>query len=140
MEYRRKVIQADHSPESIADVSSIVIVEENHGLGHLNCKSFQLNGSIKQKLNQYKEITGKEWFGFDEQVVSTPIYSVKIESLNLGQLPKRSVCKATRDAQIKIDMLTAKAKRWFNENDVAKKLPREEQMVYLGEEKEVVVE
>lgn len=137
----KEIIQADHTPESIANVISILIFDGNPGLGFVKCRNVQLTGPVKEKLQQYKEATGKDWTGFDEQVCVTPdVVQKETVSLNLGKsvtVKKLSPCD--EEVQRGIDALAAQAKRYLAENEIAKKQPRELQLLFMSPEDEALV-
>jgi hypothetical protein len=131
----REIIKAD---KSIASVISILVVDGNPGLGFVNCRNVILTGSVKEKLQQYKQATGKEWRGSDEQVCNTPDVSRESISLNLGkQTLAKKLLPCDEEVQRGIDALAAQAKRYLAENEVAKKQPRELQLQFFSKEDEV---
>lgn len=113
---KKIVIPADHSPESIKNVVSIVLIDNNRGLGFVDVRSISLDGTVEEKLKQYKEATGKDWSGRPEQVFSVKEESDEPTTLGLGQKkPYRHVNPVTEEAQKKIDALAKLATRYLEE-------------------------
>ena len=120
---KKKIVRispANHSPETIKDVLSIVLVEKKKDFGSVDVVIVHLKGTIEEKLQQYKDATGVDWNGFNEQVF-TEIDQTETICLNLGPKPlERILSKADIKAQRAIDALTAEAKLLHIENETVK--------------------
>ena len=116
------VIPADHSPESIRNVMSIVFIDKKKGLGsHSQTTHLSLQGTVEERLAQYKAHTGEDWQGFDEETFTT-YEEKKPVSLNLGQATSnRIIPVADVEVQEKIDAMAQEARDWLEENEAAKK-------------------
>ena len=115
-------LPANESPDSIKNVVSIVRVIGNRGLGFADVESHSLDGTVEEKLKQYKEITGKDWSGYGERTFSV-VEKVEPVTLALGTKPPDLLpCnqKATDDANAKIAALVEQAEVWLAENEEAK--------------------
>jgi hypothetical protein len=126
-------IPADHSPETIADVFSIVVSTTDKGTGHIHNKIVHLEGTVEEKLQQYKDATGKDWNGFDEQVF-TAHDDTKPVSLNLGNAAPKLLARPDPETQAKIDALTAQAEKWIEESREAKRTwvtPKEVETLHI---------
>jgi len=111
-----KIVSEDLSPESIKNITGIVIVDKHQGLGATKTISFSLEGTVKEKLMQYKEKTGNDWPGRSEQTYTTFEKHVS-KSLNIGKEPlKLEVCENDKEAQGAIDDLVICAKVWLKED------------------------
>jgi hypothetical protein len=113
-----RIIPADHSPESIRNVTTIVINSEKNGFS-IDATIVHLEGTVEEKLQQYKEATGKDWTGYSERVFSEMDHG-EPTSLNLGQQPLMLLkSKEDQEVQDKIDALVVQAKQWLRENKIA---------------------
>lgn len=137
----RKVrqIPEDRSPESIKDVVSILVLIKEEGFGLTRTECYLLDGTVEEKLQQYKDATGTEWNGLAAQTITEPDDTKPI-SLNLGQQkPDTSVCKHTQEAQEKIDALVVEARALLALNDkekqkrATKNIPAEASLTYIQE-------
>jgi len=117
-----KTIPANYSPESIGNVASIVFVVEDSGMGHIITDSISLEGTVEEKLAQYKAHTGKDWKGLDKQTLIIHEKVKESVSLGLGQTtPTRILLPIDIKVQENIDALTEKARLSIVENEEAKK-------------------
>jgi len=115
-----KRFPADHSPESIKDVTTILLVGENKGLSMVDTTIIHLEGTVEEKLEQYKKVTGKDWSGFDERVCSI-IDRGQSTSLNLGQnAPAKRKLSVDQRAQDKVDALTKEAHEFLKQTRLEK--------------------
>lgn len=115
MKYKKRIVPANRSPETIMNLVSLVLVTKNSGMGYISIEHISIEGTLEERLAQYKAATGKEWNGHGEQVFSEPIETEPV-SLNLGQKKFEPVkSKADIEVQEKIDALAAKAHRWVLE-------------------------
>lgn len=112
-------IPADHSPETIKDVFTIVMTLAKKGTGHVDTRIVHLDGTIEEKLQQFKDATGNDWNGFEEQVFGVQ-NNIEPISLNLGNVTPTLIMKPDKETQDKIDALTAQAQRWIEESQTAK--------------------
>lgn len=136
----KEIIKADYSANSIASVVSILIVDNNPGMGLVNSHNVMLTGTVQEKLEQYKKATGKDWPGCPEQVYITPDPQCQTFSLNLGrQTTAKKLLPCDDAVQHELDLLSAQAKRYLAENEIAKKQPRERQLQFLSKEESEVV-
>lgn len=114
-------IPADRRPESIADVVSIVLVDELKGAGHISTYVIHFEGTVVEKLAQYKAATGRDWRGTSESVISTTEQSGEVISLNLGREEWKPVQNpVTAEFQKKFDALSHEARCYLAENEKEK--------------------
>ena len=112
-------VPANNDPATIADVFSIVVTTTNKETGQVHNRIVHLNGNIADKLQQYKDATGKDWDGFGEQVFG--IYEeVADVSLDLNTKLERIISVPDKETQEEIDRLTEKAECYLNENETTK--------------------
>ena len=117
--YKTVIKPANNSPDSIEDVFSVVLVNSSLNDGRVDTRICHLEGTVEEKLQQYKDFTGEDWKGFDEQVFSTPI-NPEPTYLNLGKVNyERTPHPADVEVQEKIDALTALAARHLRDNKIA---------------------
>jgi len=120
-----EVIPADSRPESIEQLSSILEIDRNKGLSIAGTKKYNFDGTVEEKLQQYREYFGKEWPGFPENTI-TKVIIPDMETIGLGQQSKEDETltkKIRRAAQKKIDKLVEEARdilKW-NEKEKTKK-------------------
>ncbi len=114
-----RVVPADPRPESIANLLTVVEIVGNRGMGHADVKTYHFEGTVEEKLQQYREYFGKEWPGTSEQTF-TSYEEREPVSLNLGQKDNLELRgkRISREAQEKVDALVEEARatlRWSEE-------------------------
>lgn len=112
-------VPANHDPATIADVFSIVVSTTDKETGRVHNEIVHLDGTVKEKLQQYQEATGKAWNGHEEQVFG--VYKeVADVSLDLNAKLERILSDTDKEIQTTIDNLTKKAERLIQENETVK--------------------
>lgn len=115
-----RIVPEDRRPETIANVVCVMrIVGGNFSGAHTDV--LRLEGTVEEKLQQYRDWAGKEWNGFGEQRFTE--FKKKKESggLNLGKKKEYEPpygIRISREAQDKIDALVEEARetlRWNEE-------------------------
>lgn len=116
------ILPENRSPESIADVVSVLVIHDDRGMGFVDTEHISLSGTVKQKLKQYKEATGRDWPGTSEAVIRKR-KKVEMASINLGKSTHevRVVHPETAAAQKKIDALTKRADKYLEQDREYKK-------------------
>ena len=113
---KKITIPARLEPDSIRNVVSVVVILGNRGLGFADIESFSLDGTVEEKLSQYKEATGKDWAGMPEQTYTVAEEQSEPVSLGLCQKkPYQHINPATAKAQEKINALVKLASEYLEE-------------------------
>ena len=117
-----KQIPANYSKESIKDVVTILILGDNKGLGMIDTTIIHLDGTVDEKLQQYKEATGKDWLGTPAQTISEVTYDEPAVCLDMGKALIENIrSKEDQEVQDKIDALAEDAREFLKQNEQAKK-------------------
>jgi len=113
-----RTIAEDRSPETIANVVCIVRIIGNTFSG-ANVDVLRLNGTVKEKLEQYRKWVGKEWAGHNEKRFTEYIYEEEPISLDLGQVKYEAPygVRISREAQERIDALVVEADKVLEWNE-----------------------
>lgn len=116
-----KVIPADSRPETIKNIVSVLLILEDTSMGGMRTEHIDLSGSVKDKLRQYKEATGKDWVGLDGAVITTYADAPERGAAIQAEIAPLAKNPFTEKAQKKIDALTREAQKYLAENKEAKK-------------------
>ena len=112
-------VPSNRDPATIAEVFSIVVSDKDKETGQVHNRIVHLEGTVAEKLQQYKDATGNDWNGFDEQVFG--VYEeVADVSLGLNTKLERIISGPDKKTQAEIDKITEQAERWLNENETIK--------------------
>ena len=114
-------LPADRSPQSIKNVVSVLIfTNKKKSVGiHSETKIIHLEGTVEEKLQIFKDETGTDWDGFDEETITIP-EEHKSVSLNIGKESPPMKSKVCIAVQKKIDAITEQARQWLKEDKEAK--------------------